>query len=209
MTSPARPGPGQPHRVRMVWAQAHDRVLGADEALPWHLPEDLRLFKALTLGSTVVMGRRTWESLPARVRPLPGRRNVVLSTTLTAAEAGVPVARSVTDVLAVEDDVWVIGGGGVYAAFLPHAAEVVTTEIDAAFPGDTFAPGLGAGWRRAARVPGEGWLRSASGLRFAVSVWTPDGAVATAAPTVADALAAVPRDDAGQDEARQDQAGPS
>jgi dihydrofolate reductase len=182
-------------RVRMVWAQAYDRVLGADGALPWHLPEDLRLFKALTLGSTVVMGRRTWESLPARVRPLPGRRNVVLSSALSSADAGVPVARSVAEVLTGEDDVWVIGGGGVYAGFLPHAAEVVTTEIDAAFPGDTFAPALDAGWQRAARVPGEGWLRSSSGLRFAVSVWTRDGGVPTTAQTVADALAAVPRDD--------------
>ena len=196
MTSPARPGPGLPHRVRMVWAQAHDRVLGADGALPWHLPEDLRLFKALTLGSTVVMGRRTWESLPARVRPLPGRRNVVLSSTLSSEDAGVPVARSVEDVLAGEGDVWVIGGGGVYSAFLPHAAEVVTTEIDASFPGDTFAPALGGGWAQAVRVPGRGWLRSSSGLRFAVSVWTPDGGAATAAPAVADALAAVARDDA-------------
>ena len=188
------PGPG---RVRMVWAQAHDRVLGADGGLPWHLPEDLRLFKALTLGSTVVMGRRTWESLPARVRPLPGRRNVVLSTTLSAAEAGVPVARSVDDVLAAEGDVWVIGGGGVYAEFLPHAAEVVTTEIDAPFPGDTFAPELDGAWTRSARVPGQGWLRSSSGLRFAVSVWTRDGAGAATPQAVAGALAAVPRDDAG------------
>jgi dihydrofolate reductase len=182
-------------RVRMVWAQAHDRVLGADGTLPWHLPEDLRLFKALTFGSTVVMGRRTWDSLPARVRPLPGRRNVVLSSALSSADAGVPVARSVAEVLTGEDDVWVIGGGGVYAGFLPHAAEVVTTEIDAAFPGDTFAPALDAGWQRAARVPGEGWLRSSSGLGFAVSVWTRDIGVPTTAQTVADALAAVPRDD--------------
>jgi len=195
VSDPALPDPGLPGRVRMVWAQAHDRVLGADGALPWHLPEDLRLFKALTVGSTVVMGRRTWESLPARVRPLPGRRNVVLSTTLSATDTGVPVARSVGDVLAADDDVWVIGGGGVYSAFLPHAAEVVTTEIDAPFPGDTSAPELGTGWRRVARVPGEGWLRSTSGLRFAVSVWTRDGAGATAAPAVTDALAAVPRDD--------------
>ena len=191
MSSPARPV-----TVRMVWAQAHDRVLGADGALPWHLPEDLRLFKALTLGSTVVMGRRTWESLPARVRPLPGRRNVVLSSSLSAADAGVPVARSVAEVLAGEGDVWVIGGGGVYAGFLPHAAEVVVTAIDASFPGDTFAPALDGDWQRAARVPGQGWLRSSSGLRFAASVWTRDGAGATTAQAVAGALAAVPRDDA-------------
>jgi dihydrofolate reductase len=190
VTSVARPAV-----VRMVWAQAHDRVLGVDGTLPWHLPEDLRLFKALTLGSTVVMGRRTWESLPARVRPLPGRRNVVLSSTLSAADAGVPVARSVAEVLTAGDDVWVIGGGGVYAGFLPHAAEVVTTEIDAAYPGDTFAPALDAGWQRAARVPGEGWLRSSSGLRFAVSVWTRDGGVPVTAQAVADALATVPGDD--------------
>jgi dihydrofolate reductase len=185
-----------PGRVAMVWAQAHDRVLGVDGTLPWHLPEDLRLFKALTLGSTVVMGRRTWESLPARVRPLPGRRNVVLSSTLTAPDAGVPVARSVAEVLATGADVWVIGGGGVYAGFLPHATEVVTTEIDAAFPGDTFAPELDGDWQRVARTPGEGWLRSSSGLRFAVSVWTRDGAAAISAPAVADALTAVPRDGA-------------
>jgi dihydrofolate reductase len=191
VTSPAGPG-----AVRMVWAQAHDRVLGADGTLPWHLPEDLRLFKALTLGSTVVMGRRTWESLPARVRPLPGRRNVVLSSTLSAADTGVPVARSVAEVLTGGDDVWVIGGGGVYAALLPHATEVVTTEIDAAFPGDTFAPALDAGWTRSARVPARGWLRSSSGLRFAVSVWTRDGGVPATTQAVADALAAVPEDDA-------------
>ena len=189
MTSPTRRV-----AVRMVWAQAHDRVLGADGTLPWHLPEDLRLFRVLTLGSTVVMGRRTWESLPARVRPLPGRRNVVLSGTLSAEDAGVPVARSIAEVLAAGDDVWVIGGGGVYAGFLPHADEVVTTEIDATFPGDTYAPALDAGWRRAARVPGEGWLRSSSGLRFAVSVWTRDGGAPATAQAVADALAAVPTD---------------
>jgi dihydrofolate reductase len=184
-----------PGRVRMVWAQAHDRVLGADGGLPWHLPEDLRLFKALTLGSTVVMGRRTWDSLPARVRPLPGRSNVVLSSTLSATDAGVPVARSVAEVLAGSGDLWVIGGGGVYAAFLPHAAEVVTTEVDAAFPGDTFAPALDGDWHRAARVPGQGWLRSSSGLRFAVSVWTRGGAAPATARSVTDALAAVPGDD--------------
>ncbi|WP_138760683.1 dihydrofolate reductase [Modestobacter altitudinis] len=155
--------------LRMVWAQAAGGVIGADGVLPWHLPEDLRLFRALTLGSTVVMGRRTWESLPPRVRPLPGRRNVVLSSTLDAADAGVEVARSVDDVLAVDGDVWVIGGGGVYASFLPHADEVVVTEVDAALPGDTWAPPLGPEWLPGARVPAVGWAGSAAGLRFRVT----------------------------------------
>lgn len=160
-----------PRTVRMIWAQAAGGVIGADGALPWQLPEDLRLFRALTLGATVVMGRRTWESLPPRFRPLPGRRNVVLSGTLDPAELGVPVARSVEEVLAGEQDLWVIGGGGVYAAFLPHADEVVVTEVDAEPPGDTWAPALDGDWLLGARVPGTGWAESAAGLRFRVSHW--------------------------------------
>jgi dihydrofolate reductase len=155
----------------MVWAQAAGGVIGAGGALPWHLPEDLRLFRALTLGSTVVMGRRTWESLPPRVRPLPGRRNVLLSSTLDPAEPGVQVARSVDDVLALDEDLWVIGGGGVYAAFLPYADEVVVTEVDAELPGDTWAPPLDPEWVLGTRAPGTGWSQSAGGLRFRVSHW--------------------------------------
>jgi len=155
----------------MVWAQAADGVIGADGALPWHLPEDLRLFKALTLGSTVVMGRRTWESLPARVRPLPGRRNLVLSSTLDPEDAGVEVARSVEDVLALGGDLWVIGGGAVYATLLPHADEVVVTEVDAQLPGDTWAPSLGLDWELGTRLPDSGWSASTGGLRFRVSQW--------------------------------------
>ena len=157
--------------VRLVWAQGPDGVIGADGDLPWDLPEDRRLFKALTLGSTVVMGRRTWESLPPRFRPLPGRRNVVLSRTLQAVE-GAEVARSVGDVLAAgQEELSVIGGGGVYEAFLPHADEVVITEVDGAFPGDTFAPRLDAGWTAGLRVPGDGWLESSTGLRYRVTWW--------------------------------------
>jgi dihydrofolate reductase len=168
----------------MVWAQAAGGVIGADGALPWHLPEDLRLFRALTLGGTVVMGRRTWESLPPRFRPLPGRRNVVLSSTLDPAEPGAEVARSVDDVLARDADLWVIGGGTLYGAFLPHADEVVVTEVDAQVAGDTWAPPLGEEWGRARRFPAEGWLPSSAGPPFAVSLWTrppaaPSGAVLT------------------------------
>lgn len=135
------------------------------------MPEDLRLFRALTLGATVVMGRRTWESLPPRVRPLPGRHNVVLSATLDPAAAGVEVARSVDDVLAAHPDVWVIGGGAVYRAFLPHADQVVVTEVDAAPAGDTWAPELGPTWEAAGRYPAAGWAASAGGPRFRVTAW--------------------------------------
>ena len=166
----------------MIWAQARGGVLGADGALPWHLPEDLRLFKELTTGATVVMGRRTWESLPAAVRPLPGRRNVVLSASLTAADAGVEVAASVDDVLAGHDDFWVIGGAGVYAAFLPFAIEIVRTEIDAGFAGDTWAPELPAAWQQESRSPAQGWSESRTGLRYAVTRWRRAPVVASAAP---------------------------
>lgn len=175
----------------MVWAQTADGVIGADGVLPWHLPEDLRLFRALTLDSTVVMGRRTWESLPPRFRPLPGRRNVVLSSTMDPGDADVRVIRSVDEVLALDRDLWVIGGGAVYAAFLPYAAEVVITEVDAQVPGDTWAPELNSTWARIERFPTEGWLGSSAGLRFATSVWTRGASPSAAGTVVADALSAV------------------
>jgi dihydrofolate reductase len=153
----------------MVWAQAADRVIGADGALPWHLPEDLRLFRALTLGSTVVMGRRTWASLPERFRPLPGRRNVVLSSTMQPPAPDVVLARSVEDVLALDGDVWVIGGGEVYRTLLPHAAELVVTEVDLRVAGDTRAPDPGPAWTTATLPADGGWVESASGPRFRVS----------------------------------------
>ncbi len=154
----------------MVWAQAHDRVIGSDGGLPWHLPEDLALFRRLTTGSTVVMGRRTWESLPGRFRPLPGRTNVVLTTDRAWAANGARAVASVAEVLSSYEDVWVIGGGAVYAAFLPYAHRVVVTDVDLEVEGDTWAPVLDAGWRRTARTPAEGWSTSASsGLRYAVS----------------------------------------
>lgn len=159
--------------VGMVWAQAHDGVIGADGGLPWHLPEDLALFRRLTLGSTVVMGRRTWESLPDRFRPLPGRTNVVLTSDRNWSAEGARRAGSVDDVLAEHgtrnDAVWVIGGGAVYAAFLPHADRLVVTHVDLLVEGDTWAPALGADWRQVARTPQEAWSTSSSGLRYAVS----------------------------------------
>jgi dihydrofolate reductase len=158
------------HRVAMVWAEAAGGVIGADGTLPWHLPEDLRHFRDLTTGSTVVMGRRTWESLPERFRPLPGRRNVVLTTDPAWTADGARRAGSVPEVLAMAGgDLWVIGGGQVYAAFLPHAERVVVTEVDARVDGDTWAPELGPGWRRVGREPAQGWATSVTGLRYAVS----------------------------------------
>ena len=153
----------------MVWAQARGGVIGAGGGLPWHLPEDLKLFRALTMGSAVVMGRRTWESLPERFRPLPGRTNVVLTTDPEWSAAGARRAASVAEVLAAYDQLWVIGGGAVYTAFLPYADRLVVTDVDLEVAGDTWAPVLGAEWVRVGREPPEGWSVSTSGLRYAVS----------------------------------------
>ena len=154
--------------IRMIWAQDQGRVIGASGALPWHLPEDLRLFRDLTRGATVVMGRATWDSLPAAVRPLPGRRNVVLTRQRDWTAEGAEAAASVTDVLARYDDFWVIGGAGIYTAFEPHAHEIVRTEIDLRVDGDAHAPELGESWSTIQRAPEQGWHTSSTGLRYAV-----------------------------------------
>jgi dihydrofolate reductase len=148
--------------------------------MPWHLPEDLKLFRERTTGSTVVMGRRTWESLPERFRPLPGRTNVVLTSDPGWSAEGAHRAGSVAEVLDRDDPLWVIGGGTVYAAFLPHADRLVVTDVDVEADGDTWAPSVGAEWRRVSRTPEEGWATSASAdLRYAVSEYV-RGTVASA-----------------------------
>lgn len=156
--------------VALIWAQARDRVIGAAGGLPWHLPEDLALFRTMTTGSTVVMGRRTWESLPERFRPLPGRTNVVLTSDPAWSADGARRAGSVGEVLADGGPLWVIGGGAVYAAFLPHADRLVVTDVDVSVDGDTWAPVVGPDWRLSGRTPEHGWeFSSSSGLRYAVS----------------------------------------
>src|SRR4051794_5239566 len=155
--------------VAMVWAQAHGGVIGAAGGLPWHLPEDLALFRRLTMGSPVVMGRRTWESLPERFRPLPGRTNVVLTSDPHWSADRAVRAGSVAEVLDAHGSPWVIGGGTVYDEFLPHADRLVVTEVDLDVDGDTWAPAIGAEWTRTGRTPDDGWATSATGLGYAVS----------------------------------------
>ena len=158
------PKEGHSVTVRMIWAEARDRVIGADGGIPWRIPGEQALFKQRTMGSTVVMGRATWDSLPPARRPLPGRRNVVLTRDREWSAEGAEAARSVEEVLRRYDDVWVIGGAGVYAAFLPHADLVVRTEVDVAVEGDTRAPELGDDWQE---TPGD-WQAPESGPRFRV-----------------------------------------
>jgi dihydrofolate reductase len=136
--------------VSLVVAYARNGVIGRDGDLPWHLPSDLRHFRELTAGGTVLMGRKTYESIPDRFRPLPGRRNLVLSRTPGYAPPGAEVFGDLDDALraaAGEGDVaecFVIGGGTTYAEVLPRAGRVYATEVDAEVEGDTVFPALDA-----------------------------------------------------------------
>ncbi|HPK32974.1 MAG: dihydrofolate reductase [Ottowia sp.] len=153
-------------RVGLIWAQAHDRVIGKDGVMPWHLREDLAHFKRVTLNHPVIMGRRTWDSIPAPYRPLPGRFNVVITRQLDWQAEGAHRASSLGEALhpfQPTETVWIIGGAQIYAQALPLADEVVVTEIDADFEGDAFAPALDQRWREVAREPHV----SAGGLRYA------------------------------------------
>ncbi|SNY49536.1 dihydrofolate reductase [Paractinoplanes atraurantiacus] len=150
--------------VHMIWAEAHDRVVGANGAIPWRLSEDQRMFRERTGGATVVMGRATWDSLPERFRPLPGRRNVVLTRDPSWSAEGAEVVHSVEEV-DLTGEVWVIGGEAVYTAFLPLADHLLRTRVDLAVSGDTYAPELGDGW---VVTSSSGWQTSQSGLRYVV-----------------------------------------
>ena len=129
--------------IAIVVAHSRNRVIGRDGGLPWHLPSDLERFRELTTGGTVVMGRRTWESLPERFRPLPNRRNVVVSRNGCDAPE---VCRDADEALV--GDCFVIGGGELYGHALARADRVYATEIESVIDGDAFFPELAAGeWR--------------------------------------------------------------
>jgi dihydrofolate reductase len=150
-------------RVYLVAAVAANGVIGADGKLPWRLPEDLKHFKALTLGHPVIMGRKTWESLG---KALPGRENIVVTRAAGYDAPGASVASSLDGALALcagEPTVFVIGGGELYAEALPVADGLVLTEIQRDYAGDArFPPYDRAAWRETQRKPQTG----ADGLRF-------------------------------------------
>lgn len=154
----------------MIWAQAHDRVIGRAGDLPWHLREDLKHFRSTTAGDAVVMGRRQWESLPEKVRPLPGRRNVVLTRNPNYRAPGAELATTLEQALALvaDQDAWICGGGQVYDEALPHADLLVVTEIDLHVAGDTYAPPIGAEFE--ATETGD-WQHAENGMRYRIRTY--------------------------------------
>ena len=142
-------------RITLLLARADNGVIGHDGQLPWHLPADLRRFKAMTMGKPMIMGRKTFESFPS---PLPGRRHIVLTRDRGWAAEGAEVARSVEEALAlVGNEAAVIGGAEVFALFLDRADVVELTEVHASPEGDAVVPAF-RNWRETAREdhPAEG-----------------------------------------------------
>lgn len=143
-------------RINLILARAANGVIGLDGAMPWHLPEDMAHFKRQTAGAPVIMGRKTWDSIPPRFRPLAGRRNIVVTRHAEWQAEGAERAGSLEEAIALCErgqatEAWVMGGAQIYAEAEPLAQRVVLTEIDRDYEGDAWAPEFGAGWQQTAR----------------------------------------------------------
>jgi dihydrofolate reductase len=129
--------------ISLVVAVSRNGVIGKAGGLPWHISSDLKLFKALTLGKPIIMGRKTWESLPRK--PLPGRINIVITRQVGFLAEGATVVATAEQAIAAAgeaEEIAVIGGGEIYQMFLPQADRVYYTEVDLNVEGDTYFPKL-------------------------------------------------------------------
>ncbi|MCP9758095.1 dihydrofolate reductase [Aquitalea sp. S1-19] len=157
-----------PLMMTLVVAMANDRVIGVDNRLPWHLPEDLKHFKAVTLGKPIIMGRKTWDSIG---RPLPGRRNIVVTRQIGWQAEGAEVVHSLPEALssvASVAEACVIGGGELFAQALPLAAKMELTLIDLDVAGDAHFPAWAENeWQQTAE---EGHSRE-DGLHWSYQTW--------------------------------------
>lgn len=153
--------------ISLIWAQGAGGVIGKGGTLPWRLAEDMQHFKALTLGKPCLMGRKTWDSLPVKFRPLPGRPNLVLTREAGFSADGATVVHSLNEgwqkAAELGPEVMVIGGAALYRAALADAGRIYLTDIHAAFDGDAYAPAIDpADWAETAREDHVG----ADGLSF-------------------------------------------
>ena len=157
--------------INMIFARATNGVIGHNNAMPWHLPEDLAHFKKLTLGCPVIMGRKTWDSIPPKFRPLPGRTNIVVTRQSDWQPEGANTAGSLQAALAqchAASDVWIIGGAQIYAQAEPLAIRIEVTDIYKTYEGDAFAPELGAQWQQGQKQHHV----SSTGLNFSFCTYT-------------------------------------
>lgn len=133
--------------INLIFARSLNGVIGRDNTMPWYLPEDLIHFKKCTQGDPVIMGRKTWDSLPAKFRPLPERANIVITRCDTWHEEGAIVTTTLEDALNKAKElspnhIWVMGGAQIYSAALPYASYAYVTEIKETYEGDVYAPEL-------------------------------------------------------------------
>lgn len=160
--------------LSLIAAVAQNRAIGKDQQLLWHLPEDMRYFRETTRGKTVIMGRKTWESLPDAFRPLPGRRNIVVTRNPHYLATGAELADSLIEALDIaneknsDEEIFVIGGAELYRQALPLAQRLYLTELAESYAGDAFFPEFSEReWKELSRNA----QRSASGLAFAFVVY--------------------------------------
>ncbi|WP_141808724.1 dihydrofolate reductase [Nocardia bhagyanarayanae] len=153
--------------IGLIWAQTPDGVIGFENTIPWRVPEDMANFRTVTWGHPVIMGRRTWDSLPPKFRPLAGRRNIVVTRQPHWSAPGVERAGSLAEALELSapDPVWIAGGGEIYRAAMDFATELLVTEVEISVQGDAHAPAIGPEWH--ADEPEE-WRTSTTGLRFRI-----------------------------------------
>ncbi|MFE7802580.1 dihydrofolate reductase [Nocardia sp. NPDC057440] len=158
---------GPDRTIGLIWAQTPDGVIGFENTIPWRVPEDMANFKAVTMGHPVVMGRRTWDSLPPRFRPLDGRRNIVVTRQSDWCAEGAERAGSLHEAMAMSapGTVWIAGGGEIYRAAMDFATDLLVTEVDTTVDGDAYAPPIGPEWQDA--EPAQ-WRESTTGLRFRI-----------------------------------------
>jgi len=154
--------------IALIYARATNGVIGANGRMPWHLPEDLAHFKQLTQGHPVIMGRKTWDSLPPRFRPLPQRVNIVITRQSQWQADNVQRAANLAEALELARQttaptVWIMGGAQIYALALPLAKRIEVTEIDRSYTGDAYAPTLDSEWQEVGRSS----HIAANGLRYA------------------------------------------
>jgi len=140
--------------IVIIAAVARNRVIGRDNQLIWNIPEDMAHFKALTAGHTVLMGRKTWESLPPRFRPLPGRRNIVISRQVDYAAPGAELATSLEAGIALakaDETIFIIGGADIYRQAMMLADRLEITEVDLTPEGDSWFPEITDVWQETQR----------------------------------------------------------
>lgn len=167
--------------IRSIWAQASTGALGANGEMLWHLPEDMAFFRRATTGLPVVMGRKTWESFPERFRPLPDRANVVVTSDQSydapGAELAATLEQAIVRARVHSDEVWIIGGGQIYAQAMDLVDELWVTEIDLDVDGDAHAPEVDEAWTLKRTHPEDPaqWLTSEKGTRYRFRVYTRGG----------------------------------